>query len=100
MKNSKVLNKPKEVDVHNVCGHFSERDIIWNIIRLKPGHDIMIRAIDNNEYTLTKDKKDMYADTIRSNTYFWRPLGEYDGLNPVIPDSSKSKKEIQKQIVK
>jgi len=84
----------KEVDVHNVCGHFSERDVIWNVLRLKPGHNIIISAEDNNEYELTEDKKDIYAKVIRSNTYFWRPLSEYDGLNP-IPDRSKSKSKVK-----
>lgn len=79
----------KEVEVHNICGHFSEKDIIWNIIRLKPGHDIIISTVDNNEYTLDEKSNTVYADVCRSHTYFWRPLSDYDGLNP-IPDRNKS----------
>jgi len=91
-KQKKVLKN--EVSVHNICGHFSEEEIIWNLLRLESGHSIIIEAIDNNEYTLTKDKKDVYANVVRSKTYFWRPLSDYDGLNPEIPDRSKSKKNI------
>ena len=68
------------------------------MIRLKPGHQIIIEAIDNNEYELTDDKSDIYAKHIRSNTFFWRPLSEYDGLNPVIPDRNKGKEIMEKKI--
>ena len=88
------------VSIHNICGHFSEEDIIWNVLRLKPGHSIIIEAIDNSEYTLTEDKTEAYADVIRSNTYFWRPLSNYDGLNPSIPNRTKSKVNVSKKIVK
>ena len=84
----------EDLGVHNVCGHFSEEGIIWNVLRLKPGHSIIIEAVDNNEYTLTEDKTDVYADVIRSSTYFWRPLSNYDGLNPVIPNRNKTKAKV------
>lgn len=87
-----------EVPVHNICGHFSEKDAIWNVLILEPGHPIIIEAIDNNEYTLTEDKKDVYADVIRSKTYFWRPLSNYDGLNPAIPNRNKTKDKVSRDL--
>lgn len=73
----KVDEKLPDIDVHNICGHFSEKEIIWNIICLKPGHTILIEAKDNNEYDIYSNTDERYAKVIRSNTYFWRPLSEY-----------------------
>lgn len=99
MKKKEIRTLHECVEPHRICGHFGESEIIWNILRLEPGHSIIIEAVNNNEYTLTKDKEDMYADVIRSNTYFWRPLSDYDGLNP-IPNETKSKVNVSKKIIK
>lgn len=75
MNKEEYIKEEKEIPVHNICGTYSENDIVWNVLKLEPGHSIIITAHDRNEYD-TNSEGEKYAKVIRPKIYHWRPLSE------------------------